>query len=96
MCDVTFFSFTLWIYWHKNSLFVTFIVGRAMDQAVRRQPLTAKTRVRSRVIQSGICGGQSGTETGFSQSSSVSPFLYHFRVALHTHISFGDEQYCRW
>jgi hypothetical protein len=40
-------------------------VGRAMAQAVGRRPLTAKTRVRSRVSPRGICGGQSGTGTGF-------------------------------
>jgi hypothetical protein len=47
--------------------------GRAMAQAVSRRPLTAEARVRVRVNQCGICGGQSGTGTGFSPSSSVSP-----------------------
>jgi hypothetical protein len=40
--------------------------GRAMAQAVSRRSLTAEARVRSRVSQFGICGGQSGTGTGFS------------------------------
>jgi hypothetical protein len=37
-----------------------------MAQAVIRRLLTAKVRVRSRVNPCGICGGQSGTGTGFS------------------------------
>jgi hypothetical protein len=36
-----------------------------MAQAVSRRPLTAESRVRSRVGTCGICGGQSGTGTGF-------------------------------
>jgi hypothetical protein len=43
-----------------------------MAQAVSRRPLTVEARVRSRVSQCGICGGQSGTVTGFSTSTSVS------------------------
>ena len=35
--------------------------GRAIAQAVSRQPLTAEAQVRSRVGPCGICGGQSGT-----------------------------------
>jgi hypothetical protein len=42
--------------------------GRAMAQAVSRRPLTAEARVRSRVSPCEICGGQSGTGTGFSPS----------------------------
>jgi hypothetical protein len=44
-------------------------LGRAMAQVVSRRPLTAEARVRSRVNPRGICGGQSGTGTGFSPSS---------------------------
>jgi hypothetical protein len=47
--------------------------GRAMAQAVSRRPLTAEARVRSRVSPRGIYGGQSGTGTGFSPSTSVFP-----------------------
>jgi hypothetical protein len=39
--------------------------GRAMAQAVSRRPVTAEARVRSRVSPCRICGGQSGTGTGF-------------------------------
>jgi hypothetical protein len=39
--------------------------GRAIAQAISRWLPTAAARVRSRVWSSGICGGQSGTGTGF-------------------------------
>jgi hypothetical protein len=52
------------------------MVGRAMAQAVSRQPPTAEALVRSRFSLCGICGGQSGTGTGFSPSTSV--FVSHF------------------
>jgi hypothetical protein len=48
-----------------------------MTQAVSRRPLPAEARVRSRVGPCGICGGQSGTETGFSPSTSVFPCQFH-------------------
>jgi hypothetical protein len=51
--------------------------GRAMAQAVSRRPLTAEVRVRCRVSPCGICGGQSGIGTGFSQSTSVFPCKFH-------------------
>jgi hypothetical protein len=47
-----------------------------MAQAVSRRPPTTEARVRSRVSLCGICGGQSGTGTGFSPSTSV--FLCQF------------------
>jgi hypothetical protein len=52
-------------------------MGRAMDQAVSRRPPTAEARVRSRVGPCGICGGQSGTRTGFSPSTSVFTCQFH-------------------
>jgi hypothetical protein len=48
-----------------------------MAQAVSRRPPTAEARVRSWVSPFGICGGQSGTGTGFSPSSSVFPCQFH-------------------
>jgi hypothetical protein len=51
--------------------------GRAMAQAVSRRPHTSEARVRSRVSPCGICGGQSGTRTGFSPSTSVFPCQFH-------------------
>jgi hypothetical protein len=51
--------------------------GRAMAQAVSRRPPTAEARVRSRVSSCGVCGGQSGTGTGFSPSKSVFPCQFH-------------------
>jgi hypothetical protein len=64
-------------------------VGRATAQAVSRRPLAAEARVRARVSPCGICGGQSGTGTGFSSSSSVFHCQYHSTVALQTHIIWG-------
>jgi hypothetical protein len=48
-----------------------------MAQAVSRRPLTAEAQVRSRVGLCGINGGQSGTGTGFSPSTSVLPCQFH-------------------
>jgi hypothetical protein len=61
----------------------------AMAQVVSRRPLTAEARVRAWVNPCGICGGQSGTGTGFSSSSSAFPCQYHSTVALQTHIIWG-------
>jgi hypothetical protein len=66
-------------------------VGRVMSQAVSRRPLTAEARVRAWFNPCWICGGQSGTGTGFSPSSSVFPCRYHSTVALQTHIIWGTR-----
>jgi hypothetical protein len=60
-----------------------------MAQVVSRRSLTAEVPVRARVNPCGICGGQSGTGTGFSPRSSVFPYQYHSIVALQTHIIWG-------
>jgi hypothetical protein len=48
-----------------------------MVQAVSRRPPTAEARFRSRFSLYVICGGQSGTGTGFSPSTSVFPCQFH-------------------
>ena len=54
---------------------------RAMAQAVSRRPLIAEARVRFWVSPSGICGVQSGTETGVSPSTSVFTCQFHYTGA---------------
>jgi hypothetical protein len=60
-----------------------------MAQAVSCWPLTAEDRVRAWVCPCVICVGKSGTETGFSPSSSVFSRQFRSTVALHTHTSSG-------
>ena len=51
--------------------------GRAMAQADSHRPYTEEARVRSRVGPCGICGGNSGTGTGLSPSTSVFPCQFN-------------------
>jgi hypothetical protein len=48
-----------------------------MTQVVTHRPITTEAWVQSRVSPCGICGGQSGTGTGFSPSTSVFPCQFH-------------------
>jgi hypothetical protein len=66
-----------------------------MAQAVSCRPLTAEVWVRARVTPCSICVGQSGTATGFSASSLVSPVSI-IPPGLHTHVSSGDGLWARW
>jgi hypothetical protein len=59
------------------NLYLNDILGRAMAQAVTRRPLTVEARIRSRVSPRRICGGQSGTGTGLSPSTSAFPCRFH-------------------
>jgi hypothetical protein len=69
-------------------------LGRAVAQVVSRWPLTAEARVRARVNTCWICGGQSGTGTGFSPSSSVFPCQYIIPPSLSKLISAGECVIC--
>jgi hypothetical protein len=60
-------------------------VGRAMAQAVSHRPLTAEVHVRSQDSAYELCGEQSGTLTGFSPRTSVSPPSI-IPPTLHTHL----------
>jgi hypothetical protein len=70
-------------------------LGRAMAQAVSRQPVTAEDRVCARVNPCGICVGRSGTGTGFSPSSLVFPLSISFHRRSPHLYRLGDKQYVR-
>jgi hypothetical protein len=61
----------------RSGLFLYPEKGSVMAQAVSRRPPNAEAWIRYRVSPCGICGGQSGTGTGFSPSTSVFPCQYH-------------------
>jgi hypothetical protein len=61
-----------------------------MAQAVSSRPLTVEARICAQVSPCRICGGQSGSGTGFSPCSSYFPCQYHSTVALHSHVSPGE------
>jgi hypothetical protein len=74
--------------------FLKSILGRAMAQVVSRRPLTAEAWVRARVNPCGICGGQSGTGTGFSPSYLVLSCQYIIPPSLSKLISSGECVIC--
>jgi hypothetical protein len=51
-----------------------------MVWADNRRPLKPQAKFRSRVIQCGICGGQSGNGTGFPRTASVFLSQYHSTI----------------
>jgi len=63
-----------------------------MAQAVSRRILTAEARLQSHTSPCGICGGLSGSGTGFSPSTSVSSVSI-IPPLLHTH-SFIYHPHC--
>jgi hypothetical protein len=65
-----------------------------MAQVVSRRSLTAEARVRARVNPCGLCGGQSGTGTGFTPSSSIFPCQYIIPPSLSKLISSGECVIC--
>jgi hypothetical protein len=65
-----------------------------MAQVVSRRALTAEALVGARFNPCGICGGQSGTGTGFSPSSSVFPGQYIIPPSLSKLISSGECVIC--
>jgi hypothetical protein len=64
-----------------------------MAQVISRRPLTAEARVRTRVTPCAICGGQSGTDTSFSPSSSVFPVTRSFRRRCPNSYHLGNALY---
>ena len=65
-----------WIFKYNARSFF-FSAGPTMAQAFSRRPVTTEAPVRSQVSPCEICGGQSGTGTGFSSSTSLFPCQYH-------------------
>jgi hypothetical protein len=59
-----------------------------MAQAVSHRSLTVEAWVRARVNPCGICGGQSGTGTGFLRVLWF-PCQYHSTVSLQPRIIWG-------
>jgi hypothetical protein len=60
--------------------------GRAMVQVISHWPLTAEAWVRVWVNPCGICGGQSGTGTGFSPNSFPVNISFHRRSPNSYHL----------
>jgi hypothetical protein len=80
----------------KEPLRLSIMPGRTTAQAVSRRPLTADARVRAQASLCGICGGQSGTGTGFSPKSFGVLCQYYFTLVLRSFMyHLGDKQSAR-
>jgi hypothetical protein len=75
----------------KKYDFYYIYIGRAMALTVNLRPLSAEARVHARLSPYGICGGRSGTGTGFSPSSLISPCQYYSTVALLYHLEMNNR-----
>jgi hypothetical protein len=64
-----------------------------MVQAAIHRPVTSEARSLSRVSPCEVCGGQSGTGTGFSPRSSPPPPNTVILPMFHTHYWFYDWSY---
>jgi hypothetical protein len=60
-----------------------------MARVVSCRPLTVEVRVLAVVSPCEICGGQSGTVTGFFSKFFSFPCHYHSTIAVHTHMLSG-------
>lgn len=57
---------------------------RSWPRRLAARPLTPEGGLEPGVVCCEICGGQSGTETGFSLSTSVAPCDCHYTNVTHT------------
>jgi hypothetical protein len=72
------------------------LLGCTIAQASTRWLLTSESRVRSQGVPCEICGGQNGTQTCLSPSSSVHPCQYHSTAAPYSlmyHLGVGQRVY---
>jgi hypothetical protein len=74
---------------YSFSHILTWIIVCAVAQVVNHWPLTTEAWVRTHVNSCGMCGGQSGAGTCFSQSAFIFPCQYHSTMAHHAHIISG-------
>jgi hypothetical protein len=75
---------------YVNYIPLSMKVGHAMAQVISCWPLTTEAQVCAQVSPCGIIGGQSGTGTGFSPSSSDFPCQYIIPPSFSKLISSGE------